>query len=148
MTLADRDGSGAVTSRLLLVILLCAVALGIVGMHGLGSSPFSPVHVGPHALPAAVLTADHSADVDNTVGVESSRGTTAGDEAPLADDAESNTLCLTVPTPGLARVLWLLDAAALGGPWNLPPSVDRAAASVDVTPLPAPFRRQLTVLRI
>lgn len=142
MTLADRDRSGAVTSRLLLVIVLCAVALGIVGMHGLGSSPNSAEHVGPHAAPAAALTAD------NTVGVDASLGAAAGDEAPLADDAGQPALCLMVLTPGLARGLWLLDAAALGGTWRLPRSVDRAAAAVEVASLPAPFRRQLTVLRI
>ncbi len=55
MTLADRTFPGAVRTRLPLVVLLCAVALGIVGMHGLASGPDSGGHIGHHAAVVAAL---------------------------------------------------------------------------------------------
>lgn len=141
MTLADRTCSGAVRTRLPLVVLLCAVALGIVGMHGLASGPDSGEHVGHHAAPTLMMTSD------TTVGVVAS-GVAAGDEAPPADDGGLLALCLMVLTPGLALGLWLLATAARGGGWRLPRLVPRVVAALDVAGLPPPFERQLTVLRI
>lgn len=136
MTLVDRNCSGAVRTRLPLVVLLCAVALGIVGMHGLGSGPDSGDHVGHHAAPTMIMA------TDTTVGV------VAGDEAPPADDGGLLALCLMVLTPGLVLGLWLLATAARGGGWRLPRLVTWAVAALDVAGLPPPFERQLTVLRI
>ncbi len=109
MTLADRTFPGAVRTRLPLVVLLCAVALGIVGMHGLASGPDSGEHVGHHAAPTIIMT------TDTTVGVVASLGVVAGDEAPPADDGGLLALCLMMLTPGLALGLWLLAIAARGG---------------------------------
>ncbi|MAS53890.1 MULTISPECIES: hypothetical protein [Nocardioides] len=142
MTLADRTFPGAVRTRLPLVVLLCAVALGIVGMHGLASGPDSGEHVGHHAAPTIIMT------TDTTVGVVASLGVVAGDEAPPADDGGLLALCLMMLTPGLALGLWLLAIAARGGGWRLPRLVPWVVAALDVAGLPPPFERQLTVLRI
>ena len=141
MTLADRTFPGAVRTRLPLVVLLCAVALGIVGMHGLASGPDSGEHVGHHAAPTIIMT------TDTTVGVVASLGVVAGDEAPPADDGGLLALCLMMLTPGLALGLWLLAIAARGGGWRLLRLMTGVAA-LDVAGLPPPFERQLTVLRI
>jgi hypothetical protein len=140
MTPADLDRSGSVASRLPLVILLCAIAVGIVGMHGLGPGPESAGHVGHHA--GQVLTV--SPDV--TLGVVAPDGAVVGDDAP-PHDAGVLALCLMVLTPCLALGLWLLVAARAGG-WRLPRCLSRAVAAVDVAVLPPPFQRQLSVLRI
>lgn len=142
MTLADRTFLGAVRTRLPLVVLLCAVALGIVGMHGLASGPDSGGHVGHHAAPAMMMTTDTAA------GVVASPGVAAGDEAPPADDGGLLALCLMVLTPGLALGLWMFATVARNGGWRLPRLVSRAIAALDVTGLPPPFERQLTVLLI
>lgn len=142
MTLADRTFPGAVRTRLPLVVLLCAVALGIVGMHGLASGPDSGEHVGHHAAPTIMMTTDTAA------GVVASPGVAAGDEAPPADDGGLLALCLMMLTPGLALGLWLLAIAARGGGWRLPRLVPWVVAALDVAGLPPPFERQLTVLRI
>nr|WP_223394046.1 DUF6153 family protein [Nocardioides rotundus] len=142
MTLADRTLPGAVKTRLPRVVLLCAVALGIVGMHGLASGPDSAEHVGHHAAPAMMMT------TDTTVGVVASHGVVAGDEAPPADDGGLLALCLMVLTPGLALGLWIFATAARGGGWRLPRLVPWVVAALDVAGLPPPFERQLTVLRI
>jgi len=141
MTLADRTLPGAVKTRLPRVVLLCAVALGIVGMHGLASGPDSGEHVGHHAAAIMMTT-------DTTVGVVASHGVVAGDEAPPADDGGLLALCLMMLTPGLALGLWLLAIAARGGGWRLPRLVPWVVAALDVAGLPPPFERQLTVLRI
>ena len=141
MTLADRTFPGAVRTRLPLVVLLCAVALGIVGMHGLASGPDSGEHVGHHAAAMMMTT-------DTTVGVVASHGVVAGDEAPPADDGGLLALCLMVLTPGLALGLWIFATAARGGGWRLPRLVPWVVAALDVAGLPPPFERQLTVLRI
>lgn len=144
MTLADRARSGAVTSRLPLVMFLWAVALGVIGMHGLGSGPVSGEYVGHHAAPTVSMSAD------TTVSGDASLGTVAGDEVPPADDAGLLALCLMVLTPGLALALgvWLLATAALGGTWRLPRLLARVVAAVDTAVLAPPLGRQLTVLRI
>ena len=142
MTPAERNCSGAVRTRPPLVVLLCAVALGIVGMHGLGFGPDSGEHVGHHTAPTIIMT------TDTTVGVVASLGVVAGDEAAPADDGGLLALCLMVLTPGLALGLWLLATAARGGGWRLPRLVTRVVAALDVAGLPPPFERQLTVLRI
>lgn len=142
MTLADRNCSGAVRTRLPLVVLLCAVALGIVGMHGLASGSDSGEHVGHHAAPTMMMT------TDTTVGVVASLGVVAADEAPPVNDGGLLALCLMVLTPGLALGLWLLATAARGGGWRLPRLVPWVVAALDVAGLPPPFERQLTVLRI
>ena len=142
MTLADRTFPGAVRTRLPLVVLLCAVALGIVGMHGLASGPDSGEHVGHHAAPTIIMT------TDTTVGVVASLGVVAGDEAPPADDGGLLALCLMMLTPGLALGLWLLAIAARGGGWRLLRLMSGVVDALDVAGLPPPFERQLTVLRI
>lgn len=141
MTLADRTLPGAVKTRLPRAVLLCAVALGIVGMHGLASGPDSGEHVGHHAAAMMMTT-------DTTAGVVASHGVVAGDEAPPADDGGLLALCLMMLTPGLALGLWLLAIAARGGGWRLPRLVPWVVAALDVAGLPPPFERQLTVLRI
>jgi hypothetical protein len=140
MTPADLDRSGSVASRLLLVSLLCAVALGIVGMHGLGSGPESPVHLGHHAGQA------HTLAPDLTVGAAASSGV-VGDEAPPANDSGVLALCLMVLTSGFVLAVWLLAAARAGG-WRLPRWSTQTKAALDVAVLPPPFRRQLVALRI
>ncbi len=134
MTLADRTFPGAVRTRLPLVVLLCAVALGIVGMHGLASGPDSGEHVGHHAAPTIMMTTDTAA------GVVASPGVAAGDEAPPADDGGLLALCLMVLTPGLALGLWMFATAARNGGWRLPRLVPWAIAALDVTGLPTAVR--------
>jgi hypothetical protein len=138
MTLADRTFPGAVRTRLPLVVLLGAVAIGIVGMHGLASGQ----HVGQHAAPTIMMITDTAA------GVVASPGVAAGDEAPPADDGGLLALCLMVLTPGLALGWWMFATAARNGGWRLPRLVPRAIAALDGTGLPPPFERELTVLRI
>jgi hypothetical protein len=140
MTPADLDRSGSVASRLLLVSLLCAVALGIVGMHGLGSGPESPVHLGHHAGQA------HTLAPDLTVGTAASSGVVVGDEAPPADDSGVLALCLMVLTSGFVLGIWLLTARV--GGWRLPRWSTQTTGALDVAVLPPPFRRQLVALRI
>lgn len=145
MPLADRDRPGAVRSRFPLVSLLCAVALGIIGMHGLGSAD-PGVPVGHHAAPTFTTTADTTGSGDASLGA------VAGDETPPADDPADDVgllaLCLMVLTPGLALGSWLVSTSALGGTWRLPRPVARIVAAVDTAGLPPPRARQLTVLRI
>lgn len=135
MTSADRDRRRAVTSRLVMVVVLGAVVLGIVGMHSLVAAPDAGEHVGHHAVSATVLTSDFPA------------GAPAGSDTP-ADDAGLLALCLMVLTPGLALGLWLLASAALGGGWRPPRPVVRVVTAVETAALPPPFQRSLSVLRI
>jgi hypothetical protein len=141
MTPVDLDRSGTVASRLPLVVLLCAIALGIVGMHGLGSGPEAPVHLGhPAGHP-------HTLAPDLTQGVAASSGVVVGDETSPAHDSGVLALCLMVLTSGLVLGIWLFAAARAGG-WRLPRWSAQATAAVDVAVLPTPFRRQPAVLRI
>ncbi len=140
MTRADHDCSGAVRTRRPLVILLCAIAPGIVSMHGLGSGPASGEHVGHHAT-GMILTVDTSVDAAGSIGAA------AGDEAPPVDDVGLLALCLMVLAPGVVLSLWMLATAARGGNWRLP-RLARRVVALDAAGLPPRFERQLTVLRI
>ena len=142
MTLAERDRPGAVMSRLPLVILLCALALGIIGMHGLGPDPGSGEDIGHHGAPSLALTAD------TAPGPDASQVALAGDEAPPADDAGLLALCLMVLATGVALGPWLLASAARRS-WRLP----RVLARVGTEPgtavwLPPPYDGRPVVLRI
>lgn len=138
MTLADLDRSGTEPSRLPLVLLLCAIALGIVGMHGLASEPDSAGH---HSTQVVTVSSDHT-----HVG-HSMTGAAVAEEAPEEADTGILALCLMVLTPGLALGLWLLGTFR-GAGWRLPRLVARVSAAVDVAVLPPPYQRRLTVLRI
>lgn len=143
MTPADRDRSRAVTSRLVRVVMLCAVALGIVGMHGLVAAPGSGEPVGHHAGSAVAVAADAAASDGPSSGTRAGSG-----EAPPADPGGLLALCLTVLTPVVALGLWLVATGRLGSGRRVPRMVPQLAAAVETAVLPPPFAQRLTVLRI
>ena len=142
MTTADREGSGAASTRLPILAIVCAVAFGIVGMHGLGSATASGGHVGHHPGAAIIATMDTAADGVGSVGAR------AGDLVPPAEDAGLLALCLLMLAPSLALVLRPLTTAARRASRCRPPARTRVVAALDVAVLPPPFERRLSVLRI
>lgn len=137
MSLARLDRSASVGSRLTWVVLLCAVAMGIVGMHGLVTGADSPEGAGHHAVQAVDL-APQAANADSAP---------ATDEVPSpAQETGLLALCLMVLVPAVAVGLWLQGRSRVRvrRPLRL---MFRGVVARDVAvPLP-PFRR-LTVLRI
>jgi hypothetical protein len=126
------------------VVLLCAVALGILGMHGLVSGAGGPeAGHGHHPAPAIVTQADDAAPASESAG---SPAVGDNDPHPPAGDAGMLALCLMVLTPVVAVGLWLRAKSRAAG-WRLRRLIVRAVtAAVDVPPHPP--NRQLTVLRI
>ncbi len=125
------------SSRLSLVMLLCAITVGIVGMHGLVPGAGSAEHVG-HAI---------SHPVEALRGGEVSEGDRVSDATPPVDDAGILAMCLMVLTPGLALGVWLVATTRTRG-WGHRPLLARVVAAADLAALPPPSARQRTILRI
>lgn len=137
MSLAELDRSASLGSRLGWVVLLCAVALGIVGMHGLVSSTDGPEPAGHHVAQAV-----------DVAPVPASPGTAeAADDTSPAVQSGLLALCVMMLVPGAALALWLLVRSRAAG-WRLRRVVVRTLLAADVATPPQPFWRQLTVLRI
>jgi hypothetical protein len=128
-----------VTPRLPLAALLCAVALGIVGMHGLVSSPGTGEAVAHHAAGSSVASADATA---------ATGGATSEDGDTQEQGAGALALCLMMLAPAMALALtWLVGARHARG-WRVPALGAGLAAAVRAcVPDPPPWRR-LSVLRI
>lgn len=125
-----------------MIVLLCAVALGILGMHGLAAGPASGGHAGHHATSTTTAATDTAADmVGSAVAM-------VGDETPAGEPPGLLALCMLMLAPALALGLWLVATAAGRGSWRLPRPATRVVTSLDVAALPPPFERQLTVLRV
>lgn len=123
--------------------MLCAVALGIVGMHGLIAAPGSGEPVGHHAGSVVAVATDAAASDGPSSGTH-----TRSDEAPPAEAGGLLALCLTVLTPVVAVGLWLAATGRLGSGRRVPRMVPQLAAAVETAVLPPPFAQRLTVLRI
>ena len=141
MSLAPFDRSASVGSRVAWVVLLCAVAVGIVGMHGLVSSADSAESAGHHVTQAVDLAPEaagsHAASPD---------AGPVGHEEPPTQESGLLALCLMVLVPAVAVGLLLL-ARSRGGVRRLRRLLVRVAVAADVAVPPPPFRR-FTVLRI
>ncbi len=125
-----------------MAVLLCAAALGIIAVHGLGSGPAPDGHAGHHATPGIVMT------VDSTEGGTVPYDDAIRGEAPPTDDAGLLALCLMMLAPGLTMGLWWAARAARERAWRLPPRMARVVTVIDEAALPPPFARRLSVLRI
>lgn len=138
MTFRDLPRPGG--ARFPLAALLCAVVLGIVGMHGLGPAAAEhPGYPGHHAGTVS-LTAQAPQPADADTWDEQTRGAPAADAGVLA-------LCLMVLGTGLGIALLLLVGGGRGGAWQVRRLVDRVVAAVAQTVLPPPGRPRSTVLR-
>jgi hypothetical protein len=140
MSLAQLDRSASVGSRITWAVLLCAVAVGIVGMHGLVSGADFPESAGHHVTQAIDLAPEaagsHAATQD---------AGPVGDEGPTHESGLL-ALCLMVLVPAVAVGLLLLARSRVGVR-HLRRLPARAVLATDVAVPPPPFRR-LTVLRI
>ena len=118
--------------------LLCAVTLGIVGMHGLMQGGDASQPMGHHVV-QAVDMAPASATPDSPVAVS--------DDSPPGENASLLTLCLMVVVPAVAVGLWMLVRARVGGRRLRREPVLAMRALDSAVPL-QPLWRQLGVLRI
>lgn len=138
MSLARIDWSMSVRSRIVWSFLLCAVALGIVGMHGLTQGADASQPMGHHVV-RAVETAPTSATPDSPAAVS--------DKSSPGQNARLLTLCLMVLVPAIAVGLWLLVRSRVGG-WRMR-RVPAIAVRMTELVVPAqPLWRRLSVLRI
>lgn len=118
--------------------LLCAVALGIVGMHGLIQGGDASQPMGHHVV-QAVDMAPASATLDSPAA--------SPDDSPRGGSASLLTLCLMVLLPAIAVGLWLLVRARVGG-WRLLREPALVMRALELVVPPQPLSRQLSVLRI
>lgn len=137
MSLARLDWSTSVRSRFAWAFLLCAVALGIVGMHGLVQGGDTAPSVGHHVSQTVDLVA--AADAPDVPVIS--------DDSSPRENPGLLTLCLMVLAPAVAVGLWLLVRSRLGG-WQPPRVVVRAVVATNVAVPPPPLWRRATVLRI
>ena len=138
MSLARLDWSTSVRSRIVWSFLLSAVALGIVGMHGLTQSGDPSEPMGHHVV-QAVDMAPASATPDSPA--------VSPDDSPPGENAGLLTLCLMVLVPAIAVGLWLLVRARVGG-WRLRRVPALAVRVMELVVPPQPLWRRLSVLRI
>lgn len=117
--------------------LLAAVAVGILGMHGLtqdrAGSPPTGHHVAQGLDIAPVSETPHSPG--------------ASEDSSPDGDAGLLTLCVMVLVPAVAVGLWLL-LRSRGGGWRLPRRPVPAMRGLELAVPPQPLWRQLSVLRI
>ena len=137
MSPARLDWSTSVRSRIVWSFLLCAVTLGIVGMHGLAQGGDTAPAAGHHVanavdmVPPALVAGD---PVD------------ANDSSP-SEDAGLLTLCLMVLVQAVAVGRWVLMRSRIGG-WRLRRKPVLAVRALELAVPPQPLWRQLSVLRI
>lgn len=136
MSLARLDWSTSVRSRIVWSFLLCAVALGIVGMHGLTQGGGASQSMGHHVVQAVDMV-PASATPDSPA---------VNDSSP-SEDAGLLTLCLMVLVPAVAAGLWLLVRSRVGG-WRLRREPVLEMRALELAVPPQPLWRQLSVLRI
>lgn len=137
MSLAGSDWSASAKSRIAWSALLCAVALGLVGMHGLSQGGEAPQPMGHHVVQAVDVVPASAAPNSPTVSNDYAPGKDVG---PL-------TLCLMVLVPAAAVGLWLLASSRLGGR-RLRRTPVMAIRALELAAPPQPLWRQLSVLRI
>lgn len=137
MSLAELDRSASVGSRIAWVVLLCAVAVGIVGMHGLVSGADSSESAGHHVAQALDVTPEAAPLGAAPVG---------GEHSSPTHGSGLLALCLMVLVPAVAVGLLLLARSRVGVR-HLRRLLARAVLATDIAVPPPPFRR-LTVLRI
>lgn len=135
MSLARLDWSASVRSRIAWLFLLCAVALGIVGMHGLTQAGDTAHPIGHH-ITATVDVGPAAPNPDSRV---------ISDDPSPGENPGLLTLCLMVLAPAGAVALWLLVRARVGG-WRACRVLLGRVAATHVA-VPPPLRRT-TVLRI
>lgn len=134
MSAAPLAFSTPVKLRFAWVILLCAVLLGLLGMHGLTQSDGADRAVGHH--------------VGQTMNVAPMTEAPAGPNDYSSEDASSLlTLCLMVLIPVVAVGLLLLVGSRVGG-WHLRRQPVLAMLASELAVPPQPLWRQLGVLRI
>jgi hypothetical protein len=137
MSLAHLDWSTSVRSRIVWSILLCAVALGIVGMHGLTQGGEASQPMGHHMVQV----------VDMAPAATTSGSPAVSDDSSPGADAGLLTLCLMVLVPAVAVGLWVLMRLRVGG-WRLRRAPVLAMRALGLAVPPQPLWRQLSVLRI
>lgn len=161
MSLAAFDRSASVGSRITWVVLLCAVALGIVGMHGLVGGADSSQSAGHHLTQSIALApvidlaleaaTSHAASADAATADAASPVAGTHDTGPAEDDAPAHgagllALCLMVLAPAVTVALFLLARSRVGVR-HVRRVLVRAGVAADVAVPKPPFRR-LSVLRI
>lgn len=134
MSLARLDWSASVRSRIVWSFLLCAVALGLVGMHGLSHGGASLQPAGHHVV-QAVDVALATPDV------------AVSDDAPPSEDAGPLALCLMMLVPAVAVGLWLHVGPRVSG-WLPRRGLRLAMRTSELAQSVQPVWRQLSVLRI
>ena len=134
MSLARLDWSTSVRSRIMWSFLLCAVALGIVGMHGLGGG-------------ASQSMGHHVAQAVDMVPASTTPDSPAVNDSSPSEDAGLLTLCLMILVPAVAAGLWLLVRSRVGG-WRLRREPVLEMRALELAVPPQPLWRQLSVLRI
>lgn len=134
MSAAPLACSTPVKLRFAWVILLCAVLLGLLGMHGLMQSVDADRAVGHH--------------VGQTASVVPMTEAPVGLNDYSSEDASSLLmLCLMVLVSAVAVGLWLLVRSRVGG-WRLRRAPVLAMRALELVVPPRPLWRQLSVLRI
>lgn len=136
MSLARLEWSTSVRSRIMWSFLLCAVALGIVGMHGLTPGGGASQSMGHHVAQA----------VDMVPASTTPDSPAVNDSSP-SEHAGLLTLCLMVLIPVVAVGLLLLVGSRVGG-WHLRRQPVLAMLASELAVPPRPLWRQLGVLRI
>ena len=117
-------------------VLLCAVAVGIVGMHGLIQGGGASQSMGHHVVQA----------VDMVPAPATPDSPAVNDSSP-SEDAGLLTLCLMVLVPAVAAGLWLLVRSRVGG-WRLRREPVLAIRALELAVPRQPLWRQWSVLRI
>lgn len=132
------NSSQTAAARLSFATILCAVVLGIFGMHGLVSVVGTPEHPG-HDVSHVVAAGSTVEAIGDAVEVE--------ETPPAHHHPAILMLCLMILTPGIAVGLWLYVKGRTTC-WRLSRTVkDVSTMAFLLKPLSLPLR-QLTVLRI
>lgn len=131
--------STSVASRSACIFLLCAVALGIVGMHGLAQGGDTEKPLGHHFTQTVDVVSTAPTPYTPSASSDSSPG--EGGNSGLF------TLCLMVLAPAVAVGLWLLVRSRVGG-WRPRRMLVRDEVPTDIAIPPPSLWQRATVLRI
>lgn len=138
MPLARLDPATSVRSRIVWAVMLCAVTLGILGMHGLAQTGDAQQPVGHHVVQVV--------DLDSASATPGSPTTVSDDSSP-GETAGLMTTCLMVLVPAVAVGLWILGRSRVGG-WRLRRQPALAIRALLLAVPPQPLWRNLSVLRV
>lgn len=137
MTPVRLDWSTSVRSRFAWPFLLCAIALGIVGMCGPAQCCDTAQAAGHHVTQAVDMVPTAATPDSPSIPSDSSPGESPG----------LLTLCLMMLAPAIAVGVWLLARSRVIG-WRPRRVLLGAVVVKDVAVLPPPLWQRATVLRI